>query len=177
MCCCCCCSMKQRNSSQQPQRDQSFRSQNEKWKKPFRSNTISRTRYIVFCTEDVHFEKKAKATKHIPSPFVGVLVVIEREKKSAFVCVCVYIICVVVVKKKSGDAWDPHVCRFFAPCKWKKKSLDFLFGGHLEKKREKGREKREIFLREISSVLLLSLVALLINSLERTKAREIREEL
>lgn len=28
----------------------------------------------------------------------------------------------------------------------KKKSLDFLFGGHLEKKREKGREKREIFL-------------------------------
>ena len=89
----------------------------------------------------------------------------------------------------------------------KKKSLDFLFGqgsssmlnsdiiifntasccvhsSHImlaatlkKKKREKGREKREIFLREISSVLLLSLVALLINSLERTKAREIREEL
>lgn len=60
----------------------------------------------------------------------------------------------------------------------KKKSLDFLFGGHLEKKtRERTREKRDLILREISSVLLLSLVALLINSLERTKAREIREEL
>ena len=61
----------------------------------------------------------------------------------------------------------------------KKKSLDFLVLAATWKKnkREKGREKREIFLREISSVLLLSLVALLINSLERTKAREIREEL
>ena len=68
-------------------------------------------------------------------------------------------------------------CVSFFCLQMKKKSLDFLFGGHLEKKREKGREKREIFSREISSVLLLSLVALLINSLERTKAREIREEL
>ena len=61
----------------------------------------------------------------------------------------------------------------------KKKSLDFLFGGHFKKKktRERTREKRDLILREISSVLLLSLVALLINSLERTKAREIREEL
>ena len=69
-------------------------------------------------------------------------------------------------------------CVSFFCLQMKKKSLDFLFGGHLEKKqREKGREKREIFSREISSVLLLSLVALLINSLERTKEREIREEL
>ena len=46
------------------------------------------------------------------------------------------------------------------------------------KKNERKDERKErSFLREISSVLLLSLVALLINSLERTKAREIREEL
>ena len=171
--CCCCCSMKQRNSSQQPQRDQSFRSQNEKWKKPFRSNTISRTRYIVFCTEDVNFEKKAKATKHIPPPFVVVLVVIEREKKSAFVCVCIYN--VLLLKKKSGDEWDPHVCRFL-PANEKKNLIFFCFGRPLWKKneREKGREKREIYSREISSVLILSLLAFLINSLERTKEREIR---
>lgn len=168
--CCCCCSMKQRNSSQQPQRDQSFRSQNEKWKKPFRSNTISRTRYIVFCTEDVNFEKKAKATKHIPPPFVVVLVVIEREKKSAFVCVCIYN--VLLLKKKSGDEWDPHVCRFLPANE--KKIWFSVWAATFEKKREKGREKREIYSREISSVLILSLLAFLINSLERTKEREIR---
>ena len=61
----------------------------------------------------------------------------------------------------------------------KKKSLDFLFGGHFKKKKTERKDERKerSFLREISSVLLLSLVALLINSLERTKAREIREEL
>ena len=91
-------------------------------------------------------------------------------------CVCVYIICVVVVKEKEWRCVRSACVSFFC-LQMKKKSLDFLFGGHLEKKREKGREKREIFSREISSVLLLSLVALLINSLERTKAREIREEL
>ena len=32
----------------------------------------------------------------------------------------------------------------------KKKSLDFLFGGHFKKKREKGREKREILFYEKS---------------------------
>ena len=66
---------------------------------------------------------------------------------------------------------------FLPPANEKKISRFSGFGGHLEKKREKGREKREINSREISSVLLLSLVALLINSLERTKEREIREEL
>ena len=168
--CCCCCSMKQRNSSQQPQRDQSFRSQNEKWKKPFRSNTISRTRYIVFCTEDVNFEKKAKATKHIPPPFVVVLVVIEREKKSAFVCVCIYN---VLLLKKRVEMSEIRMCVVF--CLQMKKKIWFLFGAAtLEKKREKGREKREIYSREISSVLILSLLAFLINSLERTKEREIR---
>ena len=70
-----------------------------------------------------------------------------------------------------------RMCVVFLPANEKKNLSIFWFGGHLEKKREKGREKREIFSREISSVLLLSLVALLINSLERTKAREIREEL
>ena len=71
-----------------------------------------------------------------------------------------------------------RMCVVFLPANEKKISRFSGFGGHLEKKREKGREKREILiLREISSVLLLSLVALLINSLERTKAREIREEL
>ena len=170
--CCCCCSMKQRNSSQQPQRDQSFRSQNEKWKKPFRSNTISRTRYIVFCTEDVNFEKKAKATKHIPPPFVVVLVVIEREKKSAFVCVCIYN--VLLLKKKSEDEWDPHVCRFL-PANEKKIWFSSVLGGHFGKKtRERKDERKEIYSREISSVLRLSLLAFLINSLERTKEREIR---
>ena len=58
----------------------------------------------------------------------------------------------------------------------KKKSDFLLFGRPLWKKneREKGREKREIYSREISSVLILSLLAFLINSLERTKEREIR---
>ena len=121
--CCCCCSMKQRNSSQQPQRDQSFRSQNEKWKKPFRSNTISRTRYIVFCTEDVNFEKKAKATKHIPPPFVVVLVVIEREKKSAFVCVFV-LYNVLLLLKKRVEMREIRMCVVF--CLQMKKKSDFF---------------------------------------------------
>ena len=60
---------------------------------------------------------------------------------------------------------------FFACKFWllfEKKTI-FLFGGHLEKKREKGQEKREIYSREISSVLILSLLAFLINS--RTNER------
>ena len=58
-------------------------------------------------------------------------------------------------------------------------SSHIMLAATLKKKktRERTREKRDLILREISSVLLLSLVALLINSLERTKAREIREEL
>ena len=61
-------------------------------------------------------------------------------------------------------------------CLQMKKKSDFLlfWAATLEKKREKGREKREIYSREISSVLILSLLAFLINSLERTKEREIR---
>lgn len=60
----------------------------------------------------------------------------------------------------------------------KKKSLDFLVLAATWKKNERKDERKErSHSREISSVLLLSLVALLINSLERTKAREIREEL
>jgi len=59
----------------------------------------------------------------------------------------------------------------------KKKISRFSVWRPLGKKtRERTREKRDLS-REISSVLLLSLVALLINSLERTKEREIREEL
>ena len=144
--CCCCCSMKQRNSSQQPQRDQSFRSQNEKWKKPFRSNTISRTRYIVFCTEDVNFEKKAKATKHIPPPFVVVLVVIEREKKSAFVCVCIYN--VLLLLKKRVEMSEIRMCVVF--CLQMKKKSDFSVFTWKKKREKKGREKREIYILEKS---------------------------
>jgi hypothetical protein len=62
-------------------------------------------------------------------------------------------------------------------CLQMKKKSDFLlfWAATLEKnEREKGREKREIYSREISSVLILSLLAFLINSLERTKEREIR---
>ena len=64
-----------------------------------------------------------------------------------------------------------RMCRFLPAnfgCCLKKKTI-FLFGGHLEKKREKGQEKREIYSREISSVLILSLLAFLINS--RTNER------
>ena len=145
--CCCCCSMKQRNSSQQPQRDQSFRSQNEKWKKPFRSNTISRTRYIVFCTEDVNFEKKAKATKHIPPPFVVVLVVIEREKKSAFVCVFV-LYNVLLLLKKRVEMSEIRMCVVF--CLQMKKKSDFSVFTWKKKREKKGREKREIYILEKS---------------------------
>ena len=63
-------------------------------------------------------------------------------------------------------------------CLQMKKKSDFLlfWAATLEKKRERERtrEKRDLYSREISSVLILSLLAFLINSLERTKEREIR---
>ena len=57
------------------------------------------------------------------------------------------------------------MCRFL-PANEKK---NFSLAATLKKKREKGQEKREIYSREISSVVsILSLLAFLINSLERT---------
>ena len=51
----------------------------------------------------------------------------------------------------------------------KKKIRFFCLAATSKKKREKGQEKREIYSREISSVVsILSLLAFLINSLERT---------
>lgn len=85
-------------------------------------------------------------------------------------CVCIYN---VLLLKKRVEMSEIRMCVVF--CLQMKKKSDFLFGAAtLEKKREKGREKREIYSREISSVLILSLLAFLINSLERTKEREIR---
>ena len=70
-----------------------------------------------------------------------------------------------------------RMCVVFLPPANEKKISRFSVWRPLGKKtRERTREKRDLS-REISSVLLLSLVALLINSLERTKEREIREEL
>jgi hypothetical protein len=59
----------------------------------------------------------SKRKRRLQNTFLLLLLVFSsssRERKRARVCVClcIYIICVVVVKKKSGDAWDPHVCRF-----------------------------------------------------------------
>jgi len=70
-----------------------------------------------------------------------------------------------------------RMCVVFLPANEKKISR-FSVWRPLGKKNERKDERKERSIpREISSVLLLSLVALLINSLERTKAREIREEL
>ena len=63
-------------------------------------------------------------------------------------CVCVCIICVVVVKKKEcGD--EIRMCRVFA-CKRTKKSVAATLN--------KNNKRIDLYYREISSVLLLSLL-------------------
>lgn len=123
----------------------------------------------------------SKRKRRLQNTFLLLLLVFSsssRERKRARVCVCLCIYNVLLLLKKRVEMREIRMCVVFC-LQMKKKSLDFLFGGHFKKKKNERKDERKerSFLREISSVLLLSLVALLINSLERTKAREIREEL
>ena len=75
--------------------------------------------------------------------------------------------CVVVVKEKEWRCVRSACVSFFCPLQMKKKSLDFLFGGHLEKKtRERTREKRDLSTRNLFS--FTTLINSSLNQLSRT---------
>ena len=87
---------------------------------------------------------------------------------------CVFVLYnVLLLLKKRVEMREIRMCVVF--CLQMKKKIDFsVFTWKKKTREERTREKRDLYSREISSVLILSLLAFLINSLERTKEREIR---